>query len=329
MKEVSRINIPLKYENQIKSLCWIGDFLIDYVSGNVGIGLDGSITDPRVNFGYRFDCAIATPDGNYSVIYERYGTKGLILNRGNLVREINRSYYCADAYEYPVCFLRLKSNEYAIAHCPNDYNVIEIENAETGRVLTMKNRETIDFFHSRLEVSPNQKWLLSAGWIWHPLDSIQLYDIASDLGDPKRYAPFGGGNMGDVALWEINNATFIGDSKLLISGTGDQEAEDMSPELALALYDLDSMKLIVRRSLSEPTGKLLALNKDYAIGFYGHPKMFDISTGEVVIRWKDIQTDERNSSISFEDNTSIFALDQKNKRFAIATPNSIEVVTLK
>lgn len=328
MKEISRVSIPLEYEGQIKSLCWIGDFLIDYVGGNVGISLEGGITDPRVSFTYRFDCAVATPDGNYSVIYERYGTKGLILHRGDLVREINRSYYCANAYEYPVCFLSLEDNDYAIAHCPNDYNVIEIENAKTGKSLTKKNRETTDFFQSRLEVSPNQKWLLSAGWIWHPLDSIQLYDIASDLVDPKRYAPFEAGNMTDIGLWEINNAAFISDSKLLMSGTEEQEAEDASEETAMVLYDLDSMKFIGRRSLSEPTGKLFPLNDDCFIGFYGHPKMFDISTGEIVFRWKDIPTDERNGSISSNKNPSILAIDRKNKRFAVAIANSIEVVTL-
>ncbi|MEP7214021.1 MAG: hypothetical protein ABI791_13150 [Acidobacteriota bacterium] len=327
MKEKSRISIPLKYEGQVKSLCWVGDVLIDYVSGNVIIDLDGSISDPRVIFGYKFDSAIVTPDGEYSVIYELHGTKGVLLNRGKEVRELNRSYYCADAYEFPICFVSISDGDYGIAYCPDKYNIVEIERADDGERLTKQNRDEIDFFQSRLQVSPGQIWLLSAGWVWHPLDSVILYELSNGFADPKPLTSWNGG-LGDFGIWEINNAAFIDDFKLLISGTGDDVNEDASDEKAVVVYDLREKRVVSRKSISEPTGHLMALSEDFAVTFYKTPKLLDLNTGETTFEWKDIPTDERNSSIWSIETFSAFAADVKNKRFAVATPNTIEVVTL-
>jgi hypothetical protein len=46
-----------------------------------------------VRYGYRFDAATASPDGRFAVIYERLGTKGLLLDDGQIVRELDRSFY--------------------------------------------------------------------------------------------------------------------------------------------------------------------------------------------------------------------------------------------
>ncbi|MBV9946713.1 MAG: hypothetical protein JOZ69_07690 [Myxococcales bacterium] len=91
----------------VRSLCFHGDQLVDWVGGARVFDLDGTDHGRRVNFAYRFDQAISSPDGRFTVIYERLGTKALLLERGRLVRELNRSFYCADAFEYPVHLFRL------------------------------------------------------------------------------------------------------------------------------------------------------------------------------------------------------------------------------
>jgi hypothetical protein len=87
----------------IRSLCWRGDELVDWVGGGRAFAADGTERPATVIQGYRFDVATASPDGRFAVIYERLGTKGLLLHDGRIVREIDRSFYFADAYEYPVC----------------------------------------------------------------------------------------------------------------------------------------------------------------------------------------------------------------------------------
>src|SRR5262245_5539020 len=88
-----RIDAP-----NVQSLCWRDDALVDWAGGGRIFHLDGTIEECRVRWGSRFDGAVASPCGELSIIYEKLGTKGLVLRHGKLVREINRSYYHSDVY---------------------------------------------------------------------------------------------------------------------------------------------------------------------------------------------------------------------------------------
>jgi hypothetical protein len=184
MKEVKRTVIPLLPRSTDGALTWRGDALVDW-KGIFEYRLDGTSSDATVNYAYRFDRAIASTSGKYAVLYEQLGTKGIILKQGKIIREINRSFYHAHVYEYPIMFLKFPEGTEAIAHCPDHYNVIEIEEVESGKRLTTRTGESADFFHSRLQVSPNGKYLMSAGWRWHPWDYIQIYNVEQALENPE------------------------------------------------------------------------------------------------------------------------------------------------
>ncbi len=185
METGKSIKIDLK-GNEIRSLSWIGNELVDIAGGFKKISLKtGEISHGSVNYAYRFDCVITSADGSHAVLFEKFGTKAMLLKNGQIVREINRSFYHANVYEYPIAFVAPKSGPLKIAHCPEDYNVLQIEDFETGAVVAWKDTEPTDFFHSRLQMSPNGRWLLSAGWIWHPLDAVELFDLSHEV--PKRY----------------------------------------------------------------------------------------------------------------------------------------------
>src|SRR5688572_1291806 len=98
LTEKGRRVIPL--ERPVGSLCWDGDELVDWVGGGTRFYLTGGSKESRVFFGYRFDRAVLSPDRRFAVIYEACGTKGLVICGNEYTREINRSYYCANAYEY-------------------------------------------------------------------------------------------------------------------------------------------------------------------------------------------------------------------------------------
>ena len=82
----------------VKSLVWHGDALMDWAGGHARFELDGSFKGRSVSYSYRFDAACASPSGEFEVIYERLGTKGLVPHRGKILRAINRSFYHADDY---------------------------------------------------------------------------------------------------------------------------------------------------------------------------------------------------------------------------------------
>jgi hypothetical protein len=87
--------------DEVRSICWLGDNLIDWASGRMYTATGELIQKVIYRIAYKFDAAICSHDGTYALLYERLGTKGLLLKEGKLLWEINRSFYHADAYEYP------------------------------------------------------------------------------------------------------------------------------------------------------------------------------------------------------------------------------------
>ncbi|CAN5505537.1 hypothetical protein BH10ACI2_BH10ACI2_09820 [soil metagenome] len=326
MKTGKSFKVDLK-GNEIRSLCWIGNELVDIAGGYKRISPEtGDIAHGSVSWGYRFDSVASSVGGDYVVLSERFGTKALLLKYGQIVREINRSYYHADVYEYPIAFLAHESEPLKIAHCPDGYNVLQIEDFETGEVIDWKDGEPTDFFHSRLQLSPNGRWLLSAGWIWHPLDAIELFDLSVE--PPKRYTPFWNGNLPDIGLWEVNNAIFLPDSNLLMSGTGDQDKEDGSDEISLVVFDTEALEIRFRSVLDAPTGSMFAVDGNHALAFYEYPRLLDIHSGSVVASWPTISTDKTNSSISFHDTKVKIAVDTVNRRFAVANEDTLTIASI-
>jgi hypothetical protein len=104
--ETCRFRLPLA-RGPVRSLCWEGDELVDYAGGGARFRLDGSVANATINWAYRFDGAVRSRDGSYRVIYEKLGTKGLVLRGNRCIREINRSFCHAHVYEYPVAIVDL------------------------------------------------------------------------------------------------------------------------------------------------------------------------------------------------------------------------------
>jgi len=53
----------------------------------------------------------------------RAGTKALLLEPGGkFIREVNRSYYHAEAYRYPLALFTLPDGRTGLVHCLEEYN---------------------------------------------------------------------------------------------------------------------------------------------------------------------------------------------------------------
>ena len=322
MKEINRTVIPIKSGHKVRALCWHDDELVDW-AGIIRYQLDGTSSGPTVNYAYRFDHAVSSASGEYVVLYEQLGTKGLILKRGKVVREINRSFYHAHVYEYPVALFTLPDRREVIAYCPDHYNVIEIEEVESGNRLTSRTGEAADFFHSRLQVSSDSKYLLSAGWVWHPWDTIQLFDIAQALQSPESLDRTWNGDLSSANVGEIHTAAFNGPD--LIVFAGEVEEEEI---IRLGSYSIEANAVLTSCVLDSPAGTLMPLG-DIVISFYECPKLLDLATGKVLHRWPELSTGSQNSSIVYHiDRVPPIALDPLNRRFAVADSEAITVVQL-
>ena len=323
----------------IRSLSWRGIELVDWVSGGRAFATDGTERPAKRLYGYRFDAATASPDGRYAVIYERLGTKGLLLHDGHIVRELDRSFNFADTYEYPIALFNDADGRVLLAHCPGDHRRVELEEAETGRPLTASvERNPSDFFHSRLAASPRGKRLLSAGWVWHPLNVVAWFDIAKALTDPHHLdnsdALPHSFNPGRI---EESSACWLDDDCMAVATSAEPEQDDVEddggPQLCprgLAVYDLSKRVCLLAFQFDEPPGTILALGKRYVLSLYRHPKLIDLSTGKIVHIWTELQSGLQDGSITWGPDDDAkpppMAFDATGRRFAIVNGDTVTVI---
>ncbi|MFE4633331.1 hypothetical protein ACFRJ1_08100 [Streptomyces sp. NPDC056773] len=144
----------IETSSEPRSLRWDGEELVDAVGGFRRWTPDGAEHSGGFRYAHEYDRAAHSPSGRWTVIYTERGTKALLLDGERIARELSRSRYQAKAYDYPVALGTLPDGREVLVHCPDEYNVLQIEDAATGERLTAVAREPRDFFHSRLASKP-------------------------------------------------------------------------------------------------------------------------------------------------------------------------------
>lgn len=332
------------------SLVWEGDTLVDWVAGGNRYALDGSFESANRRFSDRFNGVAALPDGRCAAVFERRWTSGLlIINdlenpeythiragervfsfRNIKTREIKRSYYEADAYEYPIALFYLPDGRPAILHCPDEYNRLEIDLAETGERLTASNkRGPADCFHSRLQVSPSGRYALSAGWVWHPVDSLWVFDLHKALDDPRHLDH-------DTAIEnDVSSATFLDDDLIVYSflSWAYHKAADLLGEGQIDLYSISKGAVVHSVGIDREHLSLLPTpNRRYVWDVFNCPKIIDLNTGLVVAECPELSTNGPTSAIDLNFDPAEhppYALHPDRRRLAVGTKEGIVIVTFE
>lgn len=258
------------------------------------------------------------------------------------MRELNRSFYHASVYDYPICLWTTESGRTLIAHCPEDYCRIDIEEAETGTRLTNGERKPSDFFHSRLMINTAGTRLLSAGWVWHPWDFVLTFDVYEALRDPAHLddSKLHASGSRNISLAEESSACWQTPDRLLLGASmepedgNDEETTRLigEPRLhpgGLAVYDLVSQRYLRSAALGEPPGTMMPVGESHAICFYRHPKLVSLESGKIVMCWEDINSGNQVSSISCHGEVPPMALDTENQRFAVFGSDAITVIQIE
>ncbi|WP_110515071.1 hypothetical protein [Herpetosiphon llansteffanensis] len=339
----------------VRSLTWHNNRLIDWLDG-MSYQLDG--TSERFHAGYdkEYDSAIQSPSGNLAVIYQRLGTQAMLIDRHKPVRKLTRDPYHAEIYEYPVVFLQVSKEPELLIHCPTRYLKLEVEAARTGRTRLAPGTSFIkrlrlwfsesdgrnpeDMFHSRLAISPGGTWLLSAGWIWHPYETVVLYPIAEALANPALLdtSTF---DFGYPRVADISAAAFVNDQVLMLISGEYPEDDGEVPEYhddplfhsgpySIGIYDLVNRHYRSVVKAEETVGTIMPLTERYLLGFYEHPKLFDGTIGKIIQRWPELNTGTQTSSLLMKPELipPPIAFDQANQRFAVADEKGITVIEL-
>jgi hypothetical protein len=317
----------------LRSLAWWGDDLVDWLGGQ-RVTLAGEAQRFGVGSTYRFDAAVGS--GELGVTFETLGTKGRIARWNGVLptpgwiplgvdelRELDRSYYHADAYTFPVCVFTLPDGRAAIAHCPRRYDRLDIELPD-GTLLTPRDGKHDDCFHSRLEASVDGRWLLCNGWVWHPANVAHVFDVARALDEPAYLSTRGialgwYGELYDADEDGIHAATLSGDRVICATGAH------------LAVFALPSGEPVYMHRVAEPPGtQLMAWGPDHVVAFDGHPRVIELATGAIVHRWDDLDGGPgvHQPSVAMKPPVPPWiARDPANRRFAMGWSERIVVVT--
>lgn len=312
---------------QVRTLNWDCDGLLDVARGNRRISLDGQVGEGFVYYAYRFDKSVSLriDEDLYAALYKNHGTKALLLENGQLIREIDRSYYCADSYDYPIALAELPGFGPVVVHCPDEYNRLQIEDFRSGRRLTPRDSVSSDFFHSRLAVSHGGRYLLSAGWMWHPICEARAFDLRNALDDPSTLDSEG--IFPSMWPYEVDSAVFADRSHLVVASmrNDDDGADESLPRYQIGVWDLESRAWVARHSIDKPCGTIFARG-DWAYSLYGHPKLIHLRTGEIAQRWEHISTGTQQGPIGMDVPLPAVAFDAETFRLAVAVDGGVVVL---
>lgn len=342
--EFSCFEIPIDY--QPKLLVWHGGELIDPVAGNryspqkgiqqltkgaITLG-GGDIVPLGFIIGFSFDSghSLSVDGHDWMVVYQRNGTKGLILRDLENVREINRSYYHAQSYEYPVKLIRLPSGRAGLIHCPVDYNILHIEDAETGECLTSRGgQEASDVFHSRLDTMPDGSGFCDHGWIWHPVEDAAYFSVDACLASPALLDQFHKYTICDSSYYdqygesrEIENAVCCAGGTVVC--TWKEYYGNEGGSSFLRSWSSTTKTWISDFIETEALGVLYCGDK-YAYSLFDHLKLLEIASGKVLKRWPHIKSGNQRSVITRGTSVPV-AFDPISFSIAVATETAVCIV---
>ncbi len=253
------------------------------------------------------------------------------MKNGSIHRELNRSFYCAEAYDYPIALGATAADRVVVVHCPTKFDLLEIEDAETGEVLDSLKSKDMEF-HSRLSLSTDGRLLIDAGWFWHPWCGAAVFEIKQVSDGSIRFTK----NTAFPAVFsaqnEIDSVAFLGNAQLAVSSVSHYFGEEpqtasLSPK-QLGIWSLAERRWESRVDLSEPTGMMMPW-KEWVVSFYDHPKLIELATGRVVHRWDKIYTGKQIGPIELGDPPPPpIAIEPLQGRFAVASSKAVTLVSL-
>jgi hypothetical protein len=314
---------------RVASLLWDGDNLVDFAAGPDRWHADGTADIPFVRrvYGGPFDHAVVSPSGRFRVVYAERGTKALLLDEsGDIVRELNRSYYHAEDFDYPIALAEVDGRE-VVVHCPEHYNVLEVEDAATGERLTEGRRSPIDVFHSRLSASPDGRRLLVAGWVWQPYGECVVLDLERALSeasalDESTFLP---------VCSEVESACWLDNDLIAVAASSEEPPDQECDKLGqgqLGVWSIREAGWRHRSAVSHPIGTMLACGTSI-VSLYEHPRLLEPTTAALIAEWPEVDAGRKSGSYGVTHvPTPVTAIDPGASRLAIAQANEIVVIDL-
>ena len=315
--------------SDVSPLAWDENDLVEPTTGR-RIVLDEPLTRRAFYLGYPFDrCLCARgPNAFWTLVYDNRGTKAVLYKNWKEHRELNRSFHFAKQFDYPIALASINDGRVVILHCPNSCDTVEVEDAETGEILGKKKSDKMEF-QSRFSVSADGRYLVSAGWFWHPVGGAWLCPVNAIIGSNDHC---GSEEVGFSFGAQIDAAAFLGNDHIVVSSSS-EVVNDKTPvsglgPLQLGVWSISESKWVSIVHLEETTGSIMPW-KEWVISFHKHPKAIDLSTGRVVHLWDQLDSGKQIGAIELGfPSPPVMALNPGMGKFAVCDSYGINVVSL-
>lgn len=226
------------------------------------------------------------PEGRFAAIVEQRGRRGAVMEvaSGRVTMELDRQDGCVEHHDFAVGFVR-DEGRVRIVHA-TDWNRLDVSDAETGALRTARGPTSyvegearpahyLDYFHGGISISPDGRWLVDDGWVWHPVGVLQVNDLRRWLREDVWETEDGARRLRAIdGLWDLGRC-FVDARTLAVWGYG---ACDDAMIDAVQLFDLETARR-VRWFAGPPRGQLAFDRYLFAFGAHG-TSVWDVATGE-------------------------------------------------
>ena len=229
-----------------------------------------------------------SPNFDFVAVANNKGVNGCIvhLETKSVSMLLKRDDYCNEHCIFTVAFF-INDNRLLVVHA-TAWNRLDISDPLTGKLLTQRESPTytagtgssehyLDYFHAGLTISPDNKWIVDNGWVWHPVGVVRCWNLQkwvssnvweSEDGESVRKL-CARDYFWDGPLCWIDNKT------LAVWGFG-RDDECLIP--AILLFDVESGKRI--RWFAGPQGELTFDKYLFSSSSEFGTSIWDIETGE-------------------------------------------------
>ncbi|WP_410639972.1 hypothetical protein [Amycolatopsis sp. lyj-346] len=138
-------------------------------------------------------------DGRFAAVVYEYGQFATVvdLDEWVTVLDLDRDWNDNELTRFPLAFLG--EGETAKVVAGTDWNRLDVFALPGGEQLTDRvtaapphgepePEHYLDYFQGALHPSPSERWLVTDGWVWHPIGAPQAVDLATWLGGDRHAA---------------------------------------------------------------------------------------------------------------------------------------------
>jgi hypothetical protein len=174
--------------------------------------------------------------GEFLAVVDDYGKRGAVFAMGE-----SRPRALLDGGDYhqetvPFSFAFAEHQGRCVFIHRTDWNRLDVSDAVTGTVLTergptryVRGEERpdhyLDYFHGRLAVSPNGRYIFDDGWVWHPVGIAIAFDLEKWLNANVWESEDGDSNRSLAArayYWD-HAMCWIGSDLVAVGGIGEDD----------------------------------------------------------------------------------------------------------